>query len=116
MEYRLYLTESKPNGTNDLVIANIDHEIKACVDEVTFGYPAFYTFSGEDYLRYSVAVWDGEFMKAMEPEDREDEQNVICIEVTIDDIKRFLACSPCDPEGKDKWNEVTEIINEVSNG
>jgi hypothetical protein len=111
--YELYLTDSAPNGTNDLIIVDPNSgEIIASVEEVTFGYPGM-----RDIKPNAVAYGPECFVGGL-PEDGEklSEYDGYLYSVDTDTLRSYLCVSPVDPKGLDLVKRLKSFGVKVSNG
>lgn len=103
--YKLYITDSAPNGTQDLLIVDENNEIIDSIQEATFGAPFNYRDEAGDLL----GVIQGHcYISEVIKEDVECGDATLVAPIHIEQVMSYIACSPIDPEGHDVIKQLKQ--------
>lgn len=94
--YNLYVTYWNPNGTNDLLVCDEDHQIVTVIDEATFGI---------DVMKYrspinDLIVDDQQVFSIKRVESELPSEFTFVKQIELKELKRRLCVSPIDPNGE----------------
>jgi hypothetical protein len=113
MQYNLYVTDWAPNGTNDLLVCDSDHQIVHVIESATFGIDV--CRGAFDLEKAIIADCDSVF-----PVDSETAREWINAEsipseftvveqIDLNTLKLKLTCSPIDPNGSEVLKQLKKI-------
>lgn len=105
---KLYIAYWNPNGTNDLLVCDDDHQIIECIEEATFGINVTRGISdletvlvADDQCVFGIKLGEtehGETECGYATTELPSELTVVS-EITVDDLLKRLCVSPVDPDG-----------------
>ena len=100
----LYVTDWAPNGTNDLLICDEDHQIVDSVESATFGIDVTKLQNGERQLvanSEDVFPVDDEIAADWKQNEYVPSEFTLVRQIDIDTLRRKLCVSPLDPDGSE---------------
>jgi hypothetical protein len=103
-QIKFFATDWQPNGTNSLLVVNDEYEVIDSLNEALFGV---------NVANSTLAVFDNIIFSTEDKETLKQfngEIDTLLKEVSVEDIFKFRACSPIDPNGKNVIKFVQQYL------